>query len=102
MKKIEAVIFPVHLDAVRAALDRRGIPARLTLIEVRYSDGDKSLPAAERAESEKRIKLELLVEDSEVENAVQAVLRHAQPQSAKEGGQIAVLEVNEILRIEPS
>jgi nitrogen regulatory protein PII len=102
MKKIEAVIFPGHLDAVRAELDRRGIRAGLTLIEVRYSDGDKSLPPAERAESEKRIKLELLVEDSEVEKAVHVMLRHAQPQSAKEGGQIAVLEVNEIVRIEPS
>lgn len=65
----------------------------LTLIDVCY-DGDKSLLPTERAESEKfqrRVKLELIVEDSEVEKAVNVVLRHAQPESAEEGGQIAVL-----------
>jgi hypothetical protein len=39
----------------------------------------------------------LIVEDSEVEKAVNIILRHARPQSDEEGGQIAVLEVNEIL-----
>ena len=35
--------------------------------------------------------------DSEVEKAVNIILRHARPQSDQEGGQVAVLEVNEIL-----
>ena len=45
---------------------------------------------------QERVKLELIVEDSEAEKAVNIILRHARPQSDQEGGQIAVLEVNEI------
>ena len=100
MKKIEAVIFPVHLNAVRVELERHGIRRGLTLIEVRSSDGDQSLLPPEKAGSKKfqeRVKLELIVEDSEVEKAVNIILRHARSQSDEEGGQIAVLEVNEIL-----
>ena len=104
MKKIEAVIFPVHLNAVRMELERRGIRGGFTLVEVRYTDSDKWLLPTERGGSEKfqgRVKLELIVEDSEVDKAVNVILRHAQPQSDAEGGQIAVLEVDEILRIGP-
>jgi nitrogen regulatory protein PII len=100
MKKIEALIFPVHLNAVRVELERHGIRSGLTVIEVRYSDGAQSLGPAEKRESKKfqeRIKLELIMVDSEVEKAVNIILRHARPQSDEEGGQIAVLDVNEIL-----
>ena len=100
MKKIEAIIFPVHLNAVRVELERLGIRSRLTLIDVRYSGGDLSLVPAEKRGSKKfqqRVKLELIVEDSEAEKAVNIILRHARPQSDQEGGQITVLEVNEIL-----
>jgi nitrogen regulatory protein PII len=100
MKKIEALIFPVHLNAVRLELERHGIRSGLTLIEVRYSDGAQSLVPAEKRESKKfqeRIKLELIMVDSEVERAVNIILRHARPRSDQEGGQVAVLEVNEIL-----
>jgi nitrogen regulatory protein PII len=99
-KKIEAIIFPVHLNAVRMALKRRGIRSGLTLIEVRYSGGDLSLVPGEKNATKKfqqRVKLELIVEDSEAEKAVNIILRHARPQSDLEGGQITVLEVNEIL-----
>ena len=44
---------------------------------------------------QERVKLELTMEDSEAEKAVNIILRHARPQSDEEGGQIAVLEVNE-------
>jgi nitrogen regulatory protein PII len=66
----------------------------------RSSDGDQSLLPPKKRGSQKfqeRVKLELTVEDSEVEKAVNIILRHARPQSDKEGGHIAVLEVNEIL-----
>jgi nitrogen regulatory protein PII len=100
MKKIEAVIFPVHLNAVRAELARLGVRSGLTLFEVRYSDGDQSLLPAEKRGSRKfqeRVRLELIMEDSEAEKAVNIILRHARPQPGEEGGQVAVLEVNEIL-----
>ena len=51
MKKIEALIFPVHLNAVRVELERHGIRSGLTVIEVRYSDGAQSLGPAEKRES---------------------------------------------------
>jgi nitrogen regulatory protein PII len=100
MKKIEAVIFPVHLNGVRLELKRLGIRSGLTLIEVRYSGGDQSLVPAEKRGSktfQERVKLELIMEDSEAEKAVHIILRQARPQPEEQGGQIAVLEVNEIL-----
>jgi nitrogen regulatory protein PII len=99
MKKIEAVIFPVYLNTVRVALERLGIRSGLTLVKARYSGGDRSLVLAEKWGSKRtreRVKLELIMEDSEAEKAVNIILRHARPQSDQEGGQIAVLEVNEI------
>jgi nitrogen regulatory protein PII len=102
MKKIEAVILPLHLNNVRRELQRRGIGGGLTVVEVRHSDSDmQSLPTENRASGplQERVKLELIVDDSEAEKAVNVILRHARAESEEEGGQIAVLEVNEILRI---
>jgi nitrogen regulatory protein PII len=105
MKKIEAVILPLHLNAVQRELQRRGIGSGLTVVEVRHSDGDKRLLPTERGASrafQERVKLELFVDDSEAEKAVNVILRHAQAESDEDGGQIAVLEVNETLRFGPA
>ena len=102
MKKIEAVILREHLEAVRGELERHGLRGGLTLAEVRYSDDNQALFPMERGAFEgspQRIKLELIVEDAKVENVVNIILRQAQPQSREKGGQIVVLEVNEVLRI---
>jgi nitrogen regulatory protein PII len=102
MKKIEAVIAPSNLDAVRKELERRGIRCGLTVVDVQHSDSEKRFLGAEHASSETlqdRIKLELIVEDSDSEKAVNIILRHAQPEPDEQGGQIAVLEVSDILRI---
>jgi nitrogen regulatory protein PII len=83
-------------------LERLGVRSGLTLSEVRYSEGEQSLLPSERRESKKfqeRVKLELILEDSEAEKAVNIILRHARPQSDQEGGQVAVLEINEILSV---
>jgi hypothetical protein len=40
MRKVEAIISPVHVIAVRLELERLGSRSVLTLAEVRYSDGD--------------------------------------------------------------
>jgi len=104
MKKIEAVILPLHLNAVRKELQRRGIGGGLTVVEVRHSDSDKRLLPTEKGASGaflERVKLELIVDDSEAKYAVNVILRFAQPESDEEGGQIAVLEVDETLRIGP-
>jgi nitrogen regulatory protein PII len=102
MKKIEAVIFRKHLEAVRGELERHGVRGGLTLVEIHYSEESQRLLPMERRPLEKsplRIKLELIVEDANVEKVVNIILRQAQPQSQEVGGQIVVLEVNEMLRI---
>ena len=40
MKKIEAVIVPSNLDAVRKELERRGIRCGMTVVDVQYSDSE--------------------------------------------------------------
>jgi nitrogen regulatory protein PII len=100
MKKIEAVILPLHLDVVQRELQRLDIGGGLTVVEVRHSD-KRSLPSATgnaRAFRE-RVKLELFVDDSEAEKVVNVILRHAQSESDQDGGQITVLEVNETIQI---
>jgi nitrogen regulatory protein PII len=104
MKKIEAVILPLHLDVVQRELKRLGVGGGLTVAEVRHSDSVKRLLPTARGtprEFQERVKLELFVDDSEAEKAVNLILRHAQCGSDQDGGQIAVLEVNERLRIGP-
>jgi nitrogen regulatory protein PII len=102
MKKIEAVILPLHLDVVQRELQRLGIGGGLTVVEVRHSDNDKrSLPSARGTSRafRQRVKLELFVDDSEAEKVVNVILRHAQSESDQDGGQITVLEVNETIQI---
>lgn len=102
MKKIEAVIVPSNLDAIRKELERRGIRGGLTVVDVQHTDTENRLRQTGNGISETlrdRIKLELIVEDSEAETTVNVILRLAQPESDEQGGQIAVLEVNEIQRI---
>jgi|SRR5450631_3310648 nitrogen regulatory protein PII len=102
MKKIEAVILAERLEAVLGELERHGLRSGLTLIEVRHSEKNQWLVPMERRGFEKspqRMKLELIVEDGKSQNVVNIILRQAQPQSQEEGGQIVVLEVDEILRI---
>ena len=48
---------------------------------------------------QERVKLELLVDDSEAEKVVNVILWYAQPESDEEGGHIAVPEISETLRI---
>jgi nitrogen regulatory protein P-II 1 len=102
MKKIEAVILPLQLDAVHSELRRLGIRGGLTMGEVRHGDNHIGAPSTEKGNTGAfgpRIKLELMVDDCQVEKAVNAILRHARPESDEDGGQIAVLEVNEVTRI---
>jgi nitrogen regulatory protein PII len=102
MKKIEAMILRERLEAVLEELERQGLRSGVTLIEVRQSEKNHwSFPMDGRAfeKSPQRMKLELIVEDGKLQSVVNIILRRAQPQSQEEGGQIVVLEVDEILRI---
>ena len=102
MKKIEAVILSSNLNAVRKGLERRGICSGLIVIDVRYGDSEKRLLQTEDASSKTlgdRIKIELIVEDSEAEKTVNVILRQAQPESDEQSGQITVQDVTEIKQV---
>ena len=102
MKKIEAVILGSNLDAVRNGLESRGIRSGLTIMDVRHGDNEKRLRQAENGSPktlQDRIKIELIVEDSETEKTVNVILRQAQLESDEQGGQITVQEVTEVKRV---
>jgi nitrogen regulatory protein PII len=102
MKKIEAVILRSNLNAVRNGLESRGIRSGLTIMDVRHGDSEKRLQQTENGSSKTlpdRVKIELIVEDSETEKTVNVILRQAQLESDEQGGQITVQEVTEVKRV---
>jgi len=104
MKKIEAIILPSKLAAVRAELERRGIHAALPLTEVRQPDGDKlSLQAGNEATRplEVRVKVELMVGDRQAQKVVETIMQYAQVATKKAAGQVALLKVTESLEMVP-
>lgn len=95
MKKIEAIIVPCKLDAVRVELERRGINATLTLIKVQHAEERKASPVRHTelpGSLADRLKMELIVGDRQVQRAVDIISRY---------GQVALLKVNEALQIVP-
>ena len=102
MKKIEAVIPPSRLKAVRAELRRSGIHADFTLTAVRQGEASNNDNLFEKnADGPLRqlVKLELVVGDRQAQRAVNVILKRSQTGSNEEGGQIAVLDVSEALQI---
>jgi nitrogen regulatory protein PII len=95
MKKIEVIIVPGKLDAVRAELGRRGMHATLTLTDVQQAEEQKAsiLPDTEAPGSlTDRLKVELIVGDRQAQKAVEVLTQY---------GQVALLRVNEALQIVP-
>ena len=95
MKKIEAIIVPGKLDAVRAELERCGMHATLTLTDVRQAEDQKAsiLRDTETCGSlTDRLKVELIVGDRQAQKAVEILTQY---------GQVALLRVNETLQIVP-
>jgi nitrogen regulatory protein PII len=102
MKKIEAVIPPSRLDAVRLELERRGIWGKLTLTEVRQWDTN---PPSIRTEGESagpfqhRIKVELLVSDRQADKIINFIVRYAPTDSSEDHGHVTLLDVCQVLQI---
>lgn len=102
MKKITAVIKPFKLDDVRDALTEAGIYG-MTVTEVkgfgRQRGHTEIYRGAEYAvDFLPKVRLEVVVEDRRVEDAVEAVMRTAQ--TGKIGdGKIFVTPVEEVIRI---
>ena len=102
MKKIEAIIRPFKLEDVKEALIEEGIRG-LTISEVRGYGRQKGHTETYRGseyqiEFVPKIKIEIVVEKSKVEKAVEAIL-----QTAKTGqvgdGKIFIYDVEDAIRI---
>ena len=102
MKKIEAIIQPFKLDAVKDALKEAGI-AGMTVTEVKGHGRQKGHKEIYRGQEYTvdllpKVKLEVIVTEAQADGAVQAILGAAR--TGKIGdGKIFISEVAEAVRI---
>ncbi len=102
MKKIEAVIKPFKLDEVREALSEVGVTG-LTVTEVKGFGRQKGHTELYRGAEYvvdflPKIKVEIVVSDSIVELAIEAIIKAAR--TGKIGdGKIFVMPVEQVVRI---
>ena len=102
MKKIEAIIKPFKLDEVKDALSKAGIQG-MTVSEVRGFGRQKGHSEMYRGAEYlvsflPKVKIEIVVDDGQVERAVEAIQKAAH--TGKIGdGKIFVLPVDEVIRI---
>jgi len=102
MKKIEAVIRPFKLDEVKEALVEEGIRG-LTISEVRGYGRQKGHTETYRGSEYRiefipKIKIEIVVEDKQVEKVVDAILKTAKTGQVGDG-KIFIFNVSEVIRI---
>jgi nitrogen regulatory protein P-II 1 len=102
MKKIEAIIKPFRLDSVKEALAELGIQG-LTVSEVRgfgRQKGHKEIyrGAEYTIDFVPKVKIELVVDDSLLRQAVEAIATSARTGQIGDG-KIFILPVEEALRI---
>jgi nitrogen regulatory protein PII len=110
VKKIEAIIPPSQLDAVRAEFSRRGISGQLTLADVRHGEIHKSSINDDGGNASwlfSRVKMELIVANHQVDKAISVILRLAvtDPSAGavnEEYGYLMLLPIDEFQRIVPS
>ena len=101
MKKIEAVIIPSRLDAVRLALERGGICGKLTLTKVQQGDANPPSVRTEGGSSgplQHRIKIELIVSDRQADKIINVLLRHAPTDSSEDHDRVILLTVCQVLQ----
>ncbi len=102
MKKIEAIIRPESLDAVRAALEEKGILG-MTIAEVQGRGRQKGVCLQWRAgeycvEFLPKIQLEMVVDDMDVEPVISAI--SAVSKTGKNGdGKIFIYPVEDAVRV---
>ena len=103
MKKIEAIVRPERVTAVKEALEKLGYPG-MTLTEVKGHGKQKGLVqqwrgSQYRIEFLPKVKIELVVENGEsVEPIIQAIVQQARTGEAGDG-KIFVWPVEEVVRI---
>lgn len=102
MKKIEAIIRPFKLDEVKEALIEEGLKG-LTISEVRGYGRQKGHTETYRGaeyqiEFVPKLKIEIIVEDSKLDKAVEAILRSARTGQVGDG-KIFISDIQEVIRI---
>jgi nitrogen regulatory protein P-II 1 len=103
MKKIEAIIRPFEVDQVKAALDRLGIPG-LTVGEVHGHGSDcgplaASVAAGSITDGLPQVKIEILLDDAAVDEAVASIARATGVNGAGEPSPLFIAPVDEVVRI---
>lgn len=102
MKKIEAIIKPFKLEEVKDALSNNGIKG-LTVTEVKgfgRQKGHKELYRGAEYEIEflPKVKLEIVVPDSEIENVISTIVAAARTGRLGDG-KVWVTSMEEVIRI---
>jgi nitrogen regulatory protein P-II 1 len=102
MKKIEAIIRPFKLDDVKEALLEEGLHG-LTITEIRGYGRQKGHKETYRGseyqiEFVPKIKIEVVVDDSVFDKAVDAILRSAKTGQVGDG-KIFISEIIDVIRI---
>jgi nitrogen regulatory protein P-II 1 len=102
MKKIEAVIRPFKIDDVREALSEIGVRG-LTLTEVKGYGRQKGHTEVYRGSEYQidflpKLKLEIVVADSLVEQVVDSIIKSARTGQVGDG-KIFIYNVEEVIRI---
>ena len=102
MVKIEAIIRPQRLDLVKAALDEAGVHG-MTVLEVRGAGKQKGYTQHYRGAEYTvnllpKIKIDIVVADSEVERVVAAIISQAKTGETGDG-KIFLTPVSDVIRI---
>ena len=102
MKKIEAFIRHEAFEPIRAELLDKGFPS-LSIIEAKGSGRQKGIVEHYRGSTltvnvRPKVKLEVVVEDSDAQVVIDAILRHARTGEVGDG-KIFVLPVEQAIRI---
>ncbi|WOI54875.1 P-II family nitrogen regulator [Palleronia sp. LCG004] len=102
MKKIEAIIKPFKLDEVKEALQEAGVQG-LSVLEVKGFGRQKGHTELYRGAEYvvdflPKVKIEVVLEDSQVDQAVEAIVAAAKTDKIGDG-KIFVTPVEQIIRI---
>ena len=102
MKKVEAIIKPFTLDAVRAELEQVGISG-LTTYEVKGFGRQKGRTELYRGSEyiidfKPKIKLEVIIRDEQADAVVEAIIRRARTGRIGDG-KIYVSDILDVIRI---
>lgn len=102
MKKIEAFIRHEAFDAIRDQLDSMGIPS-MSVSEVKGSGRQKGYTESYRGAKttifmRPKLKLEIVVDDKDVDRTVDTIMQHAHTGEAGDG-KIFIINVDEAIRV---